>query len=314
MSAYDRTESRFRHTVHVKSQDAFTLRPEQLTIAHGALTGRRVLMLEPVTTFFRFMDLPPELRQMVYDLLLTEEDDVGISTYKIESEPRKLCRDSFRTRYRTEKIKWVQLKEVAASDPPSSLSSLLLLSKQVQQEAGTSFYANNTFRFESLTDMKFFLESIKDFRRFLRYIRLCVDGYTSTKARDTFQLLKDATSLRSFVVHHDTLCESRPRGRGYHRTSPEGFAKDCTELFNALHQALTAREDNIKRVTDILQIVEGHQQHRKCRHCEDSTSSHPLTCSQTHRCHINCDEVASHHDNLVADVKRLIMEALGIKE
>ncbi|KAK5121642.1 hypothetical protein LTR85_004814 [Meristemomyces frigidus] len=288
MSSFDRGESKFCHTVSILDTDAFTLRP--LIIAHGALKGRRALVLEPVTTHFRFMDLPPELRQMVYDLLLTEHEGVEVSAYRIDTMPRKLCRASFRARYRSEKVKWVNFIDSTVGDPPSSLSSLLTLNKQVQQEAGTSFYGNNSFKFTSLTDMKFFLESVGDMRRSLRYMSLDTDGYTLSKARATFDLLKEAAGLRTFAR----------------------FVNDCTKLLKTLHQALEAG-DGTAKVTDIIKI-HGDVDWPKCRACKDFTSANSLQCARARVCQVRCNELQAHCDKLVADVRALVMKAVGIEE
>ncbi|KAK5118717.1 hypothetical protein LTR85_007923 [Meristemomyces frigidus] len=53
--------SKFSQTVKIQHTDAFSLRP--VTLTEGPLAGRHVLVLDPISIFFRFMDLPAEIRQ-----------------------------------------------------------------------------------------------------------------------------------------------------------------------------------------------------------------------------------------------------------
>ncbi|KAK1090456.1 hypothetical protein LTR48_008264, partial [Friedmanniomyces endolithicus] len=56
------------HTIRVQHDDAFIIRP--VILREGPFKDRKVLVLEPFTRTFRFLHLPPEIRTMVYELLL----------------------------------------------------------------------------------------------------------------------------------------------------------------------------------------------------------------------------------------------------
>ncbi|KAK3722035.1 hypothetical protein LTR37_002851 [Vermiconidia calcicola] len=63
MSRYDSFSSKFFQVVNIQHHDAFVLKSTIHT--DGSLAGRLVIVLEPVQ-HFRFMELLPELRSMIY--------------------------------------------------------------------------------------------------------------------------------------------------------------------------------------------------------------------------------------------------------
>ncbi|TKA63477.1 hypothetical protein B0A55_10615 [Friedmanniomyces simplex] len=119
-------------SVEVRHIELFTLKP--LVITEGAYKGRHVLMLQPVTItdYFRFMDLPPELRKMVYDLVLLEKSEkITIESYKPVGQPRRPVRQGFRYTGRNDHrgMTWDKTRGKWIGQLPSNLGVLRALYK-----------------------------------------------------------------------------------------------------------------------------------------------------------------------------------------
>lgn len=253
---------------------------------------------------------------MIYDLSLEEAEAIDITTYKMPSEPRRPCRESFRVRYiranRGKSTKWENFKAASAGQPLSEVSILLGLSRQVRNEAAPTMYGANTFTFDTLADMKLFLESIGDMRRYIRYVMLFNNGYTSTHARSTFHLLQDATDLRSFIIDHGNICSAVPKVRGtaYHRVTPVQLVNDCKNLLILLHKAHAARGSPLG-VLDVISIHDKEQREYQCYFCK---LLQPMFCQRAHVCGVTSAEARKHCDKLIADVRTLVAKAVGIEE
>ncbi|KAK5708636.1 hypothetical protein LTR17_020526 [Elasticomyces elasticus] len=99
MSRYDPKTRVFQHTVRIEHPEAFTLRP--VVPLSGAYMHRKILVLEPYTKIFRFMDLPPELRVVVYEMVLSEPNPISMTTYKFRP-----VRETFPNQALYQDLKW----------------------------------------------------------------------------------------------------------------------------------------------------------------------------------------------------------------
>lgn len=129
MSKYDTRSKDFYQIINVRHQDAFTLRP--LFIKHGPLKGKHVLVLERPQPF-RFLDLPPELRMMIYSFLFEEPEPITIIRFKTRGLPRRLVMSSFMEVEKHRGLEWDAKSGTWINQPPSKLA-LLAVSKQVLQ-------------------------------------------------------------------------------------------------------------------------------------------------------------------------------------
>ncbi|KAK4544500.1 hypothetical protein LTR36_004072 [Oleoguttula mirabilis] len=292
MSKYDMNVSKFSHTVKIQHSDAFTLRP--VTLTEGPLAGRHVLVLDPISVFFRFVDLPAEIRQMVYDLLLREEGHISITTHKQRGMPRLACRKVVETVSVGDKKvgRRVQARF-------NVLDTLLRISKQVADEAATTFYGNNSFAFDNLSNMEVFLTGMGSQRKHLRYLRLAPDGYTASKARPTFTLLKDAAGLRTFAFDHNTICKRMKE-----------MAADLKALFtyiDSIHRS--QKEAGESDVVDVLSIIKIEWDTEKCSQC--SVSPTKDGCLRFKGCGFDCDDGAAHCEEALEEARSLVAKSIG---
>ena len=136
---------------------------------------------------FRFLDLPPELRNRVYDLVLRIPGPIHPSTKSATTAPK----DS----------KNVKINE--SKDHESALS-LLAVSKQISDEAVGVFYNCNSFVFYYPTQLHAFLMSLGPQRQKLN--RDLTVYYYNTKCGGvelvdlTFPMLKQLTGLRKLHI------------------------------------------------------------------------------------------------------------------
>ena len=175
---------------------------------------------------FRFMDLPPEIRMMIYECMIPSIGFLKISTHKRVNEPRRpLVLQSIWDRPIQ---KW--------TDQPSFALTFLRASKQTLQEAAPLLYSNNEFRFSCLGDMKVFLDRIGSMRPHVRHISIDENGYQRTKARSAFHSLKDASNLRTFSFHHSNL--QKPHNWFARKSvAPEIFVLQIDTLLKCLRKA-----------------------------------------------------------------------------
>lgn len=263
--------------------------------------------MAPFTDFFRFLDLPPEIRQMMYDILLEEEDPISMTTYKPVYRPRRPCRDTFRSRRSPDHLpyrwnsaigKWVDM-------PPSPARTLLLLNKQIYAEVVPTIYGSNTFAFDDLKDTRLFLETIGSNRKHLR--RLSLDGtansYTAKDAKPMFKLLKHAKGLRSITFYHNTLCRT-----GYNHATIEKLVEDAEVLLQSLYISQMKAHGS----TNVLDLFKVTASADKCYECEKARGR---ACGRSgaSKCGIDsCDEMPAHHAELCERIRKLIAQELGM--
>ncbi|KAK0276083.1 hypothetical protein LTR35_003626 [Friedmanniomyces endolithicus] len=191
-------EKPWYHTIGVEHNDAFVIRP--VILREGPFKDHKVLVLEPFTQTFRFLDLPPEIRTMVYGTLLKGTTaTVNVSTYKPNHRPRRPCCVTFRDKlphgdYDWDPVtcKWLGMER--------SSTSLFRVNKLILGEAASVFYSN-TFDFDSTKSMHLFLETIGSMRLYLRSLRLTgVHAYDDRVRRAIFGLLESAKDLRTIYL------------------------------------------------------------------------------------------------------------------
>ncbi|KAK5676315.1 hypothetical protein LTS10_011127 [Elasticomyces elasticus] len=167
LSSYNEDTGLWYHNIKVRNNSAFKIRP--VILREGPFTGHHVLVLEPYTEPpFRFLNLPPELRVMVYKVLLQEPAPIQIWSYKPTHKPRRSCRATFRDVKLHGKLDWMAQTGKWVGQPPIYVRSLFRVNKQIFNEAAPVLYNMNTFTFQRARDLRVFLNTIGAMREHLR--------------------------------------------------------------------------------------------------------------------------------------------------
>ena len=285
--------------LNVQHTEAFTLVP--LIVTQGPYKGNRVFMLQSQGGF-RFLELPPEIRTMIYACITENEGPISISTHKRPNEARRPVLSNY--------------------NQPAFALNILRASKQVLKEVAPMMYSNNEFRFNGgLSDLKVFLDRIGSMRAYVRHIHIGKHGYQRTKATPAFHSLKGATDLRTLSFHHTSVSEQYSRW-DYRRTvHTEGLAYTIGPLLKALRRARTGPSSK-----DLLEIVKFEWD--RCTTCAPLAPAFPENddaCLNGRvpsssfwggsvRSKVKCKDAAAHCKALEEKVRGLLKKELGIKE
>lgn len=167
---------------------------------------------------FRFLDLPPELRNRIYDLVLRIPGLIHPSTKSATTAPKN--------------VKNVKINET--KDHESALS-LLAVNKQINDEALGVFYNCNSFVFYYPTQLNAFLLSLSPQRQ--KLIRDLTIYYHNLKCGGidlvdlTFPMLKQLAGLRKLhIIMISALAETNLRNGWLKWVSWRG---DCAQTRDA---------------------------------------------------------------------------------
>jgi hypothetical protein len=247
------------------------------------------------------MDLAPELRGMIYDLLLQEPKAITIDSHKPPGLPRRPVRIGFRNQRAgdgKDKARWDAALGKWLGQTPSNFS-LLRVSKVARHEAASIVYGNNTFTSFTMTNMTLFLESIGDMRSYLRSIEI-PHRYQVTKAPKAFKMLGDAENLRKIDVLHSHLCEPRST---YMNTAR--FARDVRRLLRVLH----AGRKNDKSAVQVLDLVHCRDEAGPaCHHC----SSGEACVRKSWGCKVSCGDLQKHYEEVLRRFRASVADELDI--
>ncbi|KAK5118718.1 hypothetical protein LTR85_007924 [Meristemomyces frigidus] len=182
------------------------------------------------------------------------------------------------------------------------LDTFLRISKQVASEAATTFYGNNTFEFDNIGNMEVFLTGIGSMRKHLRYLRVAQGGYTFSKARPTFTLLKDATSLRTLTFDHNVICQRK-----------KDVVADLKTSFKHLYKIQEQQKQDVKTGgSDVLDIIKIGWSSEKCTHC--SALPKKNGCPRFLDCEFDCDGGSAHSEEVLAEAKAMLAKSIGAAE
>ncbi|KAK3651157.1 hypothetical protein LTR56_005921 [Elasticomyces elasticus] len=300
----------YSQTVEVHHNEQFTLKP--LTITDGEYKGRQVLMLMPVkiTEYFPFMELPPELRQMVYEIVLLEEKskEITIDSYKPKGLPRRPVQSGFRSTSRSSPhhgLTWDKSRGKWIGQQPSNMG-LLRVSHQLRRETAPVVYGLQTFHCLGMSPMEVFLDTIGDMRKYLKHLPIQEYAYKPGKERLIFSLLRDAKSLRSIAYPHGLLCGDKRAYQYGNRSSVEGLMREAAPMLKALHES---REHDVTAVS-VLDIIKLGRP-RLCYQCERNMDKPNYKCANM-SCGYPCSEIEKHHTDFETRLRAGIATEVGI--
>ena len=278
----------------------------------GPLADHPLLVLEPVAPF-RFMDLPTEIRAMIFGYVFGNEETTYISSPDQTKRGRRRgfippwAQNTIRPyRYKGYGLRQIYTRRDRGKDMvklnirrPSKLS-LLQVSKQFFQEAAPVAY-NRKFTFENGTAVQHFLETIGSMRRHLKVIDLVSEyGWYVDISKASVDLLKDACDLRKVIISHRKFCAD-VHDRGLRAIIRE-IVTDISLLLKKLRNA--RRTESKSNVLDIVQI-----EHRPCIAC----GPQPIKdeCQDMRRCGVECgDAMAQHCRGLTALIRSALAKEL----
>ncbi|KAK3669315.1 hypothetical protein LTR78_010814 [Recurvomyces mirabilis] len=303
----------FTQTLEVNHSEAFTLKP--LLISEGKLKGQHVLLLAPVKVaqHFPFMELPPELRKMVYDLLLDGSSTIHITTHKPAHERKRAVMASFRDKARHKDMKWDSTNGKWVGQMPSELS-IMGVNKQLHGEVASAIYGDRTFRLNFYADAHIFLETVNRMRAYLQRIILATCGSTARcKLLPVLEHLLHTASLRSLRIDHEAFCSYlwNWNSRNGSFSNVQGMVESCAPVLKRLAD-LRNNDRLAMKAHKLIQVGPTEI----CRFCRDgSEDCRGLSCHPDHRENrIKCAHKEKHEDDVEAAFGMALRAALNVEE
>ena len=172
-----------------------------------------------------FLNLPPEIRDRIYHLVLSfPQSGLQLFQTKPSYRPAIIAAGTI-TKDWSVPFSFAAWKEgdpytfsAVYREPIQQTLSLLLVNKQTFQEAFSCFYRNNVFVFGSINELDGFLRNTPLYRRqHITEIAFCDDMTNMSDAVGTMQYLKTLPNLRKLHIdlderlwlRHDTTPEDR---------------------------------------------------------------------------------------------------------
>ena len=301
------------------SQDHILTCSIQIIITEGPLAGKKVLVLQDLQAF-RFLELPAEIRNMIYSHLFEDGREVQIGTYKPHGKPRRPVSPTFRT------PGWGTKPQGAVWDSENgkwdgqehSSHAILRVCRQLLSEAAPVAYGGNIYGATRFCDLNLFLTSIGSMRRFLRHVRLPNRQHGSSSAVLVFKALRDALDLRSVIVSHTNACDARTRTwySYYLVVTPKVLAHWLRPILNGIvERQLAVNEAAETDVLDIVKIdcVEANRWRVDIEYvCARCNAGDGGVCTRID-CAIPCKDRATHVAELQKKFRSAIAKALDME-
>lgn len=180
----------------------------QLVVSNGALEGKRILVLEPVQPF-RILDLPPEIRIMIYQQLMSEPEPIEAIAHAdaVAGCWLRVVRVSHRDRaaHLAQGLTFDARSGKYIGQGPSDFG-VARVNKQMAAEALPVMYGDNTFKLTNTLLLDLFLERIESQRAYLQHVVVfggLVDPRVGRRLADKFLTcgrLREITVLSHNIV------------------------------------------------------------------------------------------------------------------
>lgn len=269
-------------------------------VTEGPLAGKRVLVLEPVTGF-RFLDLPAEIRNIIYSYLLEEDKEIQIRSYKPNGCKRRPVSGDFSpgTYMSHHGLTWDKLTGKWLGQPWSAYA-LLLVCKHMLEETATMAYGTNKFWPRTMRDADIWLSAIGSMRRYIRHIELPHESHRSSRAAAVFRRLQDATDLRDLFIKHSAVCLTCRNARNRISSVQEITTHVEPLLKKMLRQSGHAenKDDYIRSLCGVVKIEELKSKPE----CYSCNIGRPADCLYFSKCGTVCKESMAHCEVLEDEI------------
>ncbi len=278
------------------------------TLTHGCQPGNQAILVQPFQPF-RPMDLPMELRTIIYNLVLIKPTPtpIQIVSFKVPSRDRRPVQRGRQLRIGHEGLTWDKQQGKWLRMAPSSLA-ITQVNREVSAEALEVVYGSNTFVFPETSDMDTFIRTIGSNERFVRYHEVPGESsWTDKRSSKIFRSLPPLANLRSIKINHRVVCSTL---RAVGGVTFDGFISDVMPFLRALHNTIR-QKDLSYTVLDVVKFVQDAQ---VCSGC--GTGGHCRYRSVMGTCQVPCRgaQMDRHCEELQGRLTALLVKELEIAQ
>lgn len=266
------------------------------------MKGHRALVLVPAGSF-RLLDLPVEIRQIIYSFLVTREKPIKLKRYQTRLVQQSFTHGTAKsTGWDIESKKWT-IRE-------KHLLGVSGVNKQIHNEAAEMLYGTNRFIFEDPQTFSLLAKLSGTSIRHLRHVHIEIPrGGTGIHLSAALNLLKNCASLRSLRIPHSAYCtaENSYSHRSKAIVSVATLVEVCTPMLFALEKA----RQQTRFTQSVLDVI-------TCAPCECggciSRAKDPSYAYGCDRCYCkNHVEIQATNEKLWEDFKRIAGNRLAGK-
>ncbi|KAG9576508.1 hypothetical protein KCU86_g6413, partial [Aureobasidium melanogenum] len=184
---HEKNKKNFTQTIKLTSKKPFSLAPVLMT--KGPYAGRHVLVVQPEpdeNEKFPFLDLPAEIRNMIYSLVLERPG----CTIRLSGKHTGVIGTD-----------WYGNSGYISKDAEPYSTSLMRVNKQISVESSPYLFSRHTFEFPDSTMLQRFLEYLGP-ERVKSLVSISVSQTYKVSVRGAYQLLSPAVSLAKLEIKH----------------------------------------------------------------------------------------------------------------
>ncbi|KAF1956257.1 hypothetical protein CC80DRAFT_562962 [Byssothecium circinans] len=219
------------------------------------IKGKDINQAEQDLSPFPFLKLPPEIRNMIYKLVLVSKRGMHFQrAYSTVEKGRCL-------------IKRRQMHIAGKGNAKDEINAKLLRAcKQIRNEATVLLYSCNRFQFDDAGMLPQFFVQYATHVRDIRVITLYIKHITSDACEKAFSALVHADQLESLELLYDLYPVSQYGGSG-----KEALRASAEEFFGVARfwiEAEGIRRGNKRAALKVLTLPNDLEKPRECHYCK----------------------------------------------